>query len=255
MSVMPVIFLGHGSPLIAIEQNDITKTWEQVGRNIPKPKAILAISAHWFGNSNRVQSAEKPNQIFDMYGFPKALYEVRYEPKGDKTLSERVQTLLKDDIEIDDSWGIDHGTWSVLVHMFPHADIPVVQLAINMGAPRTTLLDIGRKLKPLRDEGCLVLGSGNIVHNLRRVEWNRTDGTEAANRFDDWVEERIRARDFTALADYQSHPDGSYAVPTTDHYIPLLYVLGMVDSEDRIDVVNRVRQMGSLSMTGYVFSR
>lgn len=249
---MPVMFMGHGSPMNAIETNPFTETWRKLGEQITRPRAILAISAHWYGNFERVQQEAKPRQVYDMYGFPEELYQCRYEPSGDNELSERVLELVDNSV-VDNSWGIDHGTWSVLVHMVPDASIPVVQLAINMDMPLEKALTIGKALAPLRDEGYLILGSGNIVHNLRRVEWNRQGGTEAAERFDGWVKSSILNREFTPLAAYANHPDGRYAVPTTDHYLPLLYTLGAVATDDTIEVVNEACMMGSLSMTSYVF--
>lgn len=249
---MPVMFMGHGSPMNAIETNTFTETWRKLGEQIARPRAILAISAHWYGHSERVQQEAKPRQVYDMYGFPEELYQCRYEPNGDHELSERVLELV-DNIVVDNSWGIDHGTWGVLVHMFPDASIPVVQLAINMDMPLEKAVAIGKALAPLRDEGYLILGSGNIVHNLRRVEWNRQGGTETAERFDGWVKSSILNREFAPLAAYADHPDGRYAVPTTDHYLPLLYTLGAVAADDTIEVVNEACMMGSLSMTSYVF--
>lgn len=154
---MPLIFVGHGSPMVALEDSQITRTWKAIAERIPRPKAILAISAHWYGDKSRIQTAAQPKQIYDMYGFPPELYRLKYEAAGDPELSASVRTLLGDELSVDDSWGIDHGTWSVLTHMYPKADVPVVQLSILMREPGETLLEIGRKLKPLREQGCLIL--------------------------------------------------------------------------------------------------
>lgn len=250
---MPLIFVGHGSPMVALEDSQITRTWKAIAERIPRPKAILSISAHWYGDKSRIQTAAQPKQIYDMYGFPPELYRLKYEAAGDPELSASVRTLLGDELSVDDSWGIDHGTWSVLTHMYPKADVPVVQLSILMREPGETLLEIGRKLKPLREQGCLILGSGNIVHNLRQVEWDRSGGTEAADAFDDWVTQRILLQDQEALANYLSHPLAKYAAPTPDHFIPLLYILGARDKADKVELFNQIRQMGSLSMTSYLF--
>lgn len=250
---MPVLFVGHGNPMNALEYNEITRSWREIANRLARPKAILAISAHWYGRSTRVQSAEKPRQIYDFYGFPEALFKLKYEPKGDYRLTEAVQRLLPDKVLIDDDWGIDHGTWSVLSHMYPDADIPVVQFAIDMALPEKDLFAIGKALAPLRDESILIFGSGNIVHNLRLVDWQKGDGTPEAKAFDDWVLTKIMAKDFHSLADYRSHPNGRYAVPTSDHYLPLLYCLGAVEQKDDISVFNRVLTMGSISMTSYLF--
>jgi 4,5-DOPA dioxygenase extradiol len=250
---MPVLFVGHGNPMNALEDNEITRSWREIAQRLPRPNAILAISAHWYGRNTRVQSAEKPRQIYDFYGFPEALNNLTYEPKGHRALTEAVQRLLSVDVLIDNDWGIDHGTWSVLSHMYPDADIPVVQFAINMALPEKELLAIGKALATLRDEGILIFGSGNIVHNLRQVDWQKDDGTPEAKAFDDWVLDKIRQKDFLALADYRTHPHARYAVPTSDHYIPLLYCLGAVEEKDNISVFNRALTMGSISMTSYLF--
>lgn len=173
---MPVIFSGHGDPMIALRDDEVTRGMRRVGDNVlkqyGKPKAILAISAHWYTKGTFVQTAAEPKQIYDMYGFPKDLYEVKYPAKGCKELSDRVKEILGDSVKVDDSWGIDHGTWTVLVHMFPDADIPVVQLSVDGALDEIGLYEIGWKLAALREEGYLIFGSGNVVHNLRRVEWD-----------------------------------------------------------------------------------
>ncbi len=252
--LMPLMFVGHGSPMVALEDSAITRKWKELGEQLTKPKAILAISAHWYGDQTDVQSADKPKQIYDMYGFPEELYKVKYRPSGSLELTEAVQSILGSDVKLDDSWGIDHGTWSVLKHMYPEADIPVVQLRILMRAHGQELLQLGERLKSLRSQGYLIIGSGNIVHNLRRVEWDLEGGTADADAFDAWVHDKILGRDHAALANYQDHPLARYAVPTPDHYNPLLYILGARDASDNVEVFNHVRQMGSISMTSYLFS-
>lgn len=172
---LPVIFAGHGSPIIALEDNELTKEFQKIGERVvsefEKPKAILSFSAHWFTRGTYVQSDPEPRQVYDMYGFPKELYEVQYHPKGCQELTDDILALLPD-ISINDDWGIDHGTWTVLVHMFPGAPIPVVQLSIDGIEGPQSAYDIGKALAPLREKGYLLLGSGNIVHNLRRLEWD-----------------------------------------------------------------------------------
>ena len=188
---MPVIFSGHGSPMIALENNEITVGMEKVGRHVigkyGKPKAILAISAHWYTRGTCVQSVEQPKQVYDMYGFPEELYQVKYPVTGDKELTEKVETVLGDLVSVNNSWGIDHGTWTVLVHMFPKADIPVVQLSVDGTLTAEECYQVGQKLSALREEGYLIFGSGNVVHNLRRVEWDNPDGTEMTNAFNDYI--------------------------------------------------------------------
>ena len=182
MKKMPVIFAGHGSPMIALEKNDLTRTLSDLGKKVihdfGRPKAILSLSAHWFTRGSHVESSPSPRQIYDMYGFPKELYEVKYEPKGFRPLTERVLSLLPS-ADVNDDWGIDHGTWTVLTHMFPDVSIPVVQLSIDGKISPKASYEIGKALSPLREEGYLIFGSGNIVHNLYRVEWGNEGGSPA----------------------------------------------------------------------------
>lgn len=256
MSKMPVVFSGHGDPMIAIREDDVTRGMAKVGHGIiekfGKPKAILAISAHWFGKGTFVQKTEQPKQIYDMYGFPKALYEVKYPVKGDAALSNRVLELLGDQVLVKNDWGIDHGTWTVLVHMFPNADIPVVQLSVDTSLPNETLYEIGKKLAILREEGYLIFGSGNVVHNLRMVDWDNPDGTEMTHAFNDYIIDAITSGKTEKAIRYEGHPNAVYAVPTTEHYLPLIYCLGAADG-DTVEVFNNVCNLGSMAMTGFIF--
>ena len=253
---MPVIFSGHGSPMLALEHNDITRTLRETGEQLlasqGKPKAILAVSAHWYQGETLVQSTAHPRQIYDMYGFPEELYEVKYNAVGSPALTEEVKNLLGGAVRVDDSWGIDHGTWTVLVHMFPKADIPVVQLSVNGRLTPAKCADLGRKLAPLREEGYLILGSGNVVHNLRMVDWDNEDGSPACKRFNDYITEAVLAGDTNQVLHYGTHPDASYAVPTPDHFLPLCYCLGAADG-DAARAFNNVCSVGAIAMTGYVF--
>lgn len=253
---MPVVFSGHGSPMIAIENNEITREMNRVGNEIikkyGKPKGILAISGHWYAKGTYVQSAEKPRQIYDMYGFPKELYEVKYPVSGNSDLTKAVQDALGSAVSLNDSWGIDHGTWTVLVHMFPNADIPVVQLSVNAHLTGQQSFELGRKLQGLRDEGYLIFGSGNVVHNLMLVEWDNEGGTDATLRFNDYITDAIIAGNKKKVINYGAHPDAAYAVPTPDHYLPLLYCLGAAGNDDA-SVFNKVCNLGSMAMTGYVW--
>ncbi|MCX5775100.1 MAG: 4,5-DOPA dioxygenase extradiol [Firmicutes bacterium] len=223
MVKMPVCFVGHGSPMNAIEENEFTEGWKQVANAIPTPKAILMISAHWFTRGTYTTDVKKPKMIYDMYGFPSELYQVQYPCPGAPELAKKLLDLFGDKITIDNHWGLDHGAWSVLVHMYPKHDIPVVQLSIDGTLSMKDYYELGRQLRSMRDEGILIIGSGNVVHNLRQVDW-----------------------------DYQKNPAGAYAVPTPDHYAPLLYILGAASEDDRIQVFNEKRTMGSLSMTSYL---
>ncbi|MEE8826540.1 MAG: 4,5-DOPA dioxygenase extradiol [Eubacteriales bacterium] len=254
---MPVIFSGHGSPMVALEHNDVTEGMAAVGRSViqayGKPKAILAISAHWYTDGTFVQSAKKPRQVYDMYGFPKELYEVKYPVTGNADLTDAVISLLGNTVSVDDSWGIDHGTWTVLVHMFPDADIPVVQLSVNGRLTPAESYAIGKKLAPLRDLGFLIVGSGNVVHNLRQVEWDNEGGTPMTLRFNQRIKDAVVSGDHQTVIDYAKLPDAGYAVPTPDHFLPLLYCLGAAEG-DSVSVFNNVCNLGSMAMTGFLFN-
>ena len=253
---MPVVFSGHGDPMIALRDDEVTKGMRKVGNDIlvkyGKPKAILAISAHWYTRGTFVQTDEQPRQIYDMYGFPDELYEVKYPLSGCKDLSDRVCELLGDGVSVDDSWGIDHGTWTVLVHMFPDADIPVVQLSVDGMLSGEEIMEIGKKLSVLRDEGYLIFGSGNVVHNLRMVNWNDPNGTEMTLEFNKYIIDALANGEDSKVIDYKTGPYASYAVPTPEHYLPLIYCLGASEG-DEVSVFNNICNLGSMAMTGFVF--
>lgn len=256
MSRMPVIFTGHGSPMIALEDSSITRRLQVVGQAaglFGRPRAILAISAHWYTRGTFVQSSPRPRQIYDMYGFPEELYQVKYPVTGSDALTEAVKRALGRSVRINDEWGIDHGVWTVLVHMFPEADIPVVELSVNSLLTPAACFEIGRRLAPLREQGFLILASGNVVHNLGRVEWDNPIGTVQADRFDLFIRDAVENRKYQDVFNYTSHSDATYAVPTPDHFLPLLYALGASDGDEAF-VFNNVRSLGSMSMTGYFFS-
>lgn len=254
--IMPVVFSGHGSPMIALAHNAITEGMDRIGRAVEKqfgkPKAILMVSAHWYTHGTFVQSAPEPRQVYDMYGFPKELYQVKYPAKGDRELTGKVQELLGSAVAVNDDWGIDHGAWTVLVHMFPKADIPVVQLSVDGDISHEEEFQLGRKLADLRKQGYLILGSGNVVHNLREVEWDNKGGSAATLRFNDYITEAVLQGDTDKVIGFGSHPDAAYAVPTPDHYLPLLVCLGAAGS-DRAQVFNKVCNLGSMAMTGYAW--
>ena len=253
---MPVIFSGHGSPMVALEHSSITegmaKTGDFVLENYGTPKGILAISAHWYAGGTYIQSSPEPRQVFDMYGFPDELYQVSYHVKGNAELTESVKSLLWDAVSVNNSWGIDHGTWTVLVHMFPKADIPVVQLSVNRNLTTQKIYELGKKLSALRDMGYLILGSGNTVHNLMRVEWENPNGTPMAVRFNEFINDAVLGGDIESILNYKNIPDASYAVPTPDHFLPLIYCLGAAEG-DSVRVFNNVCNLGSMAMTGYLF--
>lgn len=256
MKKMPVIFSGHGDPMIALREDDVTRGMAAVGKkvidNFGKPKAILAISAHWFTKKILVQSTNTPKQIYDMFGFPEELYQVKYPVKGDVNLSYRVVKILGADVTVDNGWGIDHGTWTVLIHMFPAADIPVVQLSVDITADKNKLFEVGKKLSVLREEGYLIFGSGNVVHNLRQVEWENPNGSEKTLNFNKFVIEKILSGEVEKVIDYEKIPDADYAIPTPEHYLPLIYCLGAANG-DGAEVFNNVCNLGSMAMTGFIF--
>ncbi len=254
---MPVLFVGHGSPMNAIEDNPFTKTWEALGQkllSLHKPKAIVCISAHWETDELKVMDDEHPTQIYDMYGFPEALYQLNYAVKGSPMLAKRIQELLP--AAYDTNWGIDHGTWSVLCRMFPAADIPTVQISIPRIADFSTLYQLGAMLKPLRDEGILIIGSGNVVHNLRTVSWGMEGGYPYCEAFDQAIKEAILSRNTDVILYPPLEEDRlRRSFMSTEHYAPLPFVMGATDEGDFCEVFNDRCLMGSLSMTSYCFSQ
>jgi 4,5-DOPA dioxygenase extradiol len=249
---MPAVFVGHGSPMNAVETNRYTEAWRAFGRSISKPKAVLAVSAHWYINATAALATPIPKTIHDFYGFPQALYDVDYPAPGDPELAAALKDLVAPTwVGLDrDSWGLDHGTWSVLVHVFPEADVPVVQLSIDATKPPAYHLELGKRLGALRDQGVLILGSGNIVHNLGLINFREPGAAyDWATRFDADVRQYLEAGENQPLVDYRRHPDGNLAVPTPDHYLPLLYVAGLRRNDDDLNVLVDGVDLGSLSMT------
>jgi 4,5-DOPA dioxygenase extradiol len=226
---MPAVFLGHGSPTNALDDNTWTRAWALLGESLPRPRAVLAVSAHWYTRGTAVTASARPLTIHDFGGFPRAMYEVVYPAPGAPDLAARVAALLAPEtVGMDESWGLDHGTWSVLIHAYPAADVPVVQLSLDATKDAHRHFALAARLAPLRDEGVLILGSGDLVHNLRLYTWHERglEPYDWAARFEDFARERIIAHDFAPLVGYTTlGRDAALAVPTPDHYLPLLYVL------------------------------
>lgn len=250
--IMPAIFFGHGNPMNAVMNNNYTEGWRRMGKQTPKPKAILSISAHWFVPDTGVTISTAPRTIHDFGGFPRELYQVQYPAPGDPELARRVKTLLEPlQVNLDNSWGLDHGTWSVLRHAYPAADVPVVQLSIDETQPSSFHFEIGRRLAPLRDEGILIVGSGNLVHNLHAYAWGRhvSDPYDWAIRFENEAKEMMLAGEYKPLINYETlGPEASLSIPTPDHYLPLLYVIATRQQGEVITFPIEGVDGGSISM-------
>ncbi len=253
--LMPVLFIGHGSPMNGIEDNEFSKNWSKYGAEIPQPKAVLVISAHWLTNGTFVTAMEEPKTIHDFGGFPKELFAVQYPAKGSLSVAEETQRIVTSThVELDHDWGLDHGTWSVVRHMYPNADIPVLQLSIDYRKPASYHYNLAKELFELRKKGVLIIGSGNMVHNLRMVAWDKlnTDnyGFDWAQEMNTVFKEKISAADHQALINYeQLNKAALLAIPSPDHYYPMLYALALQTSNDSIEFFNDKAVGGSLTMT------
>jgi 4,5-DOPA dioxygenase extradiol len=249
---MPAFFFGHGNPMHAIQTNAWTEGWAEIGRSIPRPKAILSISAHWYLPATLVTANARPRTIHDFGGFPKELHEVQYPAPGEPELASRVQMLLHPiDVGLDTRWGLDHGTWSVLRHVYPEAGVPVIQLSIDETQPSRIHYDIGRRLAPLREEGILIVGSGNLVHNLHAYGWGKrvVEPYDWAVSFETRARELMLAREHEPLIGYESlGRDAMLSAPTPDHYLPLLYLLGIQQSDEPVSFPIEGVDGGSISM-------
>jgi 4,5-DOPA dioxygenase extradiol len=247
---MPVLFVGHGSPMNAIEENEFSRSWTEMGKALSKPKAILAVSAHWETNGTRVTAVEKPKTIYDFYGFPQELYEVTYPAPGSPALVDTVRKVIKlTDVQPDTGWGLDHGTWSVLRRMFPDADVPVVQFSLDRSKNPLYHYQLGQQLKELREEGVLIVSSGNIVHNLRTVIWEAGAKYDWAESFDSKIKDWILTDEHKPIINFEQHgQEAALAINSGEHYIPLLYTLGAKDDGEPVTFFADKVTYGSISM-------
>ena len=249
---LPAIFFGHGNPMNALLDNRYTEAWRRIGAKLIKPKAILSISAHWYVPETGVTISTSPRTIHDFGGFPRELYQVQYPAPGDPDLARRVQKMLEPlEVRLDNSWGLDHGTWSVLRHVYPDADIPIVQLSIDETQPASFHFEIGRKLAPLRNEGVLIVGSGNLVHNLHTYAWGRhmADPYDWAVHFETEAKQMMMSGEYKSLVDYERlGPEAMLSIPTPDHYLPMLYVIATRQQNESVTFPVEGVDGGSISM-------
>lgn len=252
---MPVLFMGHGSPMNGIEDNEFSRQWEQMGKDLPVPKAILVISAHWLTRGTQVTAMDFPPTIHDFGGFPQELFDVQYPAPGDPLLAAETRDLIKTtNVGMDHDWGLDHGAWSVVKRMYPEAKIPVIQLSIDYSQPASYHYELAGQLASLRQKGVLILGSGNIIHNLRMVAWDKMNvpnyGYDWAIEMHTLFNEKLLNGDHQALINYEKlGPAAKLAIPTPDHYYPLMYILGLQDKKDAVTLFNDKLVAGSLNMT------
>jgi 4,5-DOPA dioxygenase extradiol len=252
---MPVLFLGHGSPMNAIEDNEFSRGWKETGKTLPRPVAVLCISAHWETSGTYVTAMEKPPTIHDFGGFPKALSDVQYPAPGSPALAKEIKAdIKKTEVMLDDKWGLDHGAWSVIKHLYPHADIPVMQLSLDYNQPPQYHYDLAKELSSLRRKGILIIGSGNMVHNLGMVSWDKLNTTdyafEWAKTASDKMKKYILSNDHKSLINYKSQgKEFELAIPTPEHYLPLLYTLALKEENEKITLFNDKAVAGSLTMT------
>ena len=251
---MPVLFLGHGSPMNAIEENEFVSAFRKLGQEIIRPNAILCISAHWETKGTFVTAMQNPPTIHDFGGFPQALFDVQYPAKGSPELAQETKSIItKTEVGLDDKWGLDHGAWSVIKHLYPNADIPVIQMSIDYSKPARYHYELAQELNSLRHKGVLIIGSGNMVHNLRRVSWNKLNEEFAfdwATEANEKMKSHILSGDFQPLIDFKSQGKAfDLAIPTPEHYLPLLYTLALKEENEKITLFNDKAVGGSLTMT------
>ncbi len=257
---LPVIFIGHGSPMNGIEDNNFSRRWKQIGEDISLPKTVLCISAHWLTNGTKITAMSQPQTIHDFGGFPKALFDIQYPAPGNPELAAETSKMIKKtSVDLDHEWGLDHGTWSVVKNMYPLANIPVLQLSIDYNQPLQYHYELAKELSALRKKGVLIIGSGNMIHNLRMVAWDKMNvpnyGYDWAIEMNTTFKKYITDRNHQALIEYQKMgASAMLAIPTPDHYIPLIYTLALQDNNDSVSFFNDELVAGSLNMTSVLIS-
>ena len=258
---MPVLFVGHGSPMNAIEENEFVQGWRKVAKTLPKPNAILCVSAHWETRGTSVTAMKKPETIHDFGGFPQELFDVQYPAPGSPELAEEARrSIKKTEIGLDEKWGLDHGCWSVLRRMFPAANIPVIQMSLDYSQPAQYHYELAEELSPLRKKGILIIGSGNMVHNLRLINWDKMNepgfGYDWAIEANEKMKKYILSNDHQSLINYRAQDKAfNLAIPTPEHFLPLLYALALKEENEKIEIFNDKPVMGSLTMTSLKINR
>lgn len=255
-ALMPALFVGHGSPMNAIEDNEFRRGWQKTASELPTPKAILCVSAHWETRGTFITAMPKPRTIHDFYGFPQALFDVQYSAPGSPELATETSGLItKTTVGLDHEWGLDHGCWSVVRVMYPNANIPVLQLSLDATQPPEFHYELAKQLMPLRKKGILIIGSGNIVHNLRMMQWGNKSGFSWAEEFNEKIKKAIANGDHKQVVNYHNiSKDAKLAVPTNEHFLPLLYTLGLQTPKDTPHLFNDQTMLGSISMTSVIMS-
>ncbi len=252
---MPVLFLGHGSPMNALEENEFVRGWREIGKTLPKPNAVLCVSAHWVTRGTLVTAMKKPDTIHDFGGFPRELFEVQYPAPGSPELAEETKNIItKADIRLDEKWGLDHGAWSVIKHLYPEADVPVVEMSLDYYQSPQFHYDLAKELAPLRKKGVLIIGSGNMVHNLSMVDWDKLNtsdfGYDWAIEASEKMRKFILSNDHQQMINYKSQSSAyNLAIPTPEHYLPLLYALALQEKDEKVSLFNDKAVGGSLTMT------
>lgn len=249
---LPALFIGHGSPMNALEENEFVKGWKEAGTHLLKPRTILCISAHWETRGTFVTAMEEPKTIHDFYGFPKSLFNVQYPAPGSPELAAEVKKVIKGaDVGLDFEWGLDHGSWSVVKHLYPNADIPIIQMSLDYSKPASYHYEIGKELNSLRRKGVLIIGSGNMVHNLRIIDWSKPDqGFDWAIEANEKLRKFILGKNHKSLIHYKSAgKEMALSIPTPEHYLPLLYTLALQENNEEVSLFNDKTIMGSISMT------